>query len=299
MTTFIINPHGRLQEWIAEEKGYFADEGLDDYQIRAHSLLTKDAPKKVLSNGDNGVPDDLAGAYQTYEAGREASVSCACHWTVNMAASADHGRLWGEAYSVSPCAIFVPAQSTIRRPEDLAGVDVHVGYQSGSHYATIQALEAFMPSTDIKLKFSGNPADRLDQLLDGQAAAATVFGPQLYVVEQLGFRKILDCTFMIAAMVPPQIEEEDVRKYFRALRRAQGDIDTMHTAYLHHYAKELPERHAKLVDLRRFGPGERIVFEPYTRDMYDSTHRWVEERNIFPADHGGHGRYEEAVAGAV
>ena len=26
---FVIEPHFRLQEWIAEEKGYFAAEGLD------------------------------------------------------------------------------------------------------------------------------------------------------------------------------------------------------------------------------------------------------------------------------
>jgi len=26
---FIIQPHGRLQEWIADDKGYFRDEGLD------------------------------------------------------------------------------------------------------------------------------------------------------------------------------------------------------------------------------------------------------------------------------
>ena len=29
MEKFIIQPHGRLQEWIAHEKGYFRDEGLD------------------------------------------------------------------------------------------------------------------------------------------------------------------------------------------------------------------------------------------------------------------------------
>ena len=26
---FVIEPHFRLQEWVAEEKGYFKDEGLD------------------------------------------------------------------------------------------------------------------------------------------------------------------------------------------------------------------------------------------------------------------------------
>ena len=41
--TFIINPHGRLQEWIAEEKGYFTKAGLTDYELRPHRLLTKEA----------------------------------------------------------------------------------------------------------------------------------------------------------------------------------------------------------------------------------------------------------------
>ncbi len=29
MSKFVIEPHFRLQEWVAEEKGYFKDEGLD------------------------------------------------------------------------------------------------------------------------------------------------------------------------------------------------------------------------------------------------------------------------------
>ncbi len=291
--TFIINPHGRLQEWIAEQKGYFAQAGLSDYELRAHSLLSKDAPK-FESAIDLDFLDNRQGAYQTYEEGRDAAISCACHWTVNMAAGASHGRLWGEAYSVSPCAIVVPADSDVQKPEDLAGVPVNVGYQSGSHYATIQALESFMEADQIDLVFGGSPSDRVDQLLDGSAAAATVFGPQLYVVEQLGYRKIVDCTFMIAAMVPDGVAVEDVRAYYRALRLAQADIDHMHQPYVHHYRKELPARHAELVDVRRFGPGERIVFEPYTREMYDSTQRWVEERGIFDAD-VGHADYERAV----
>ena len=297
MAKFVVNTHGRLQEWIAHEKGYFAEEGLD-YELTQHGLLTKAAPE-TFKPGAHVVSDNLAGAYQTYEQGREASISCACHWTVNMAASASHGRLWGEAYTVSPCGIFVPESSTIRSPEDLAGVDVHVGYQSGSHYTTIQALEQFMPASDVKLKFGGGPSDRVDQLLNGIAPAATVFGMQYYIMEQLGFRKILDCTFMIAAMVPPGVDLNDVRKYFNALRKAQADIDRMHQSFTHYYLNELPERHAKLVDVRRFGPGERIVFEPYTREMYEATKEWVEERDIFPAEKVAPTDYEQAVAFAA
>jgi len=241
------------------------------------------------------IPDNRQGAYQSYEQGRDASVSCACHWTVNKAASAAFGRLWGECYTVTPCGIFVPANSAIRKPEDLADIAVHVGYQSGSHYTTIQALEPFLPAEQIKLAFGGSPADRVDQLLDGSAPAATVFGAQYYLIEQLGFRKIADATFMIAAMVPREVDIGDVRRYFAALRRAQADIDAAHQPYTRYYANELPERHRALVDVRRFGPGERFVFEPYTQEMYDRTQSWIDERGIFPADQPPSGNYADSV----
>ena len=292
MSQFIVNTHGRLQEWIADAKGYFREEGLD-YLLTQHQLLTR-MSEEMTHLGV--VPDNRHGAYQTYEQGRDASISCACHWTVNMAASARHGQLWGEAYSISPCGIFVPGTSPVRKPEDLAGVDIHVGYQSGSHYTTLQSLEWFISLDQIKLKFGGGPSDRVDQLLSGLAPAATVFGMQYYILEQLDFRKIVDATFMIAAMIPPGTELEDVRKYYRALRRAQADIDRMHQAYTHFYLNELPERHRRLVDVRRFGPGERIVFEPYTREMYETTRNWIEERNIFPSEKAGSCGYEDAVA---
>jgi NitT/TauT family transport system substrate-binding protein len=292
MARFIIHTHGRLQEWVAEEKGYFAAEGLTDYSLSSHGLLSQN---HVHAQTQPVVPDNRFGAYQTYEQGREASISCACHWTVNKAASAELGRLWGECYTVTPCGIFVAAGSDINAPEDLADRAVHVGYQSGSHYTTIQALEPFLPVERIKLAFGGSPADRVDQLLDGRAAAATVFGAQYYVMEQLGFRKIVDATFMIAAMVPRGVEISDVRRYFAALRRAQADIDVTHQPYARYYANELPERHRALVDVRRFGPGERFVFEPYTREVYERTQTWIDERGIFPVEQTGAGTYADAV----
>ena len=289
MSNFIIHTHGRLQEWVAEEKGYFAAEGLTDYQLAAHGLISS------AHTPTEPVLDIRQGAYQSYQQGRDASVSCACHWTVNKAASADFGRLWGECYTVTPCAIFVPPASAIYAPQDLSDIPVHVGYQSGSHYTTLQALEPFLAAGRINLAFGGSPADRVDQLLSGSAAAATVFGAQYYLLEQLGFRKIVDATFMITAMVPQTADLADVRRYFAALRRAQADIDVMHQPYTRYYANELPERHRSLVDVRRFGPGERFVFEPYTREMYDSTQKWIDERGIFPAEATNRGAYTDAV----
>jgi ABC-type taurine transport system substrate-binding protein len=52
---------------------------------------------------------------------------------------------------VAPCAILVPPESPIRHPEDLAGVPVGVGYHSGSHFATVQALESVLAPGELKL----------------------------------------------------------------------------------------------------------------------------------------------------
>ena len=46
----------------------------------------------------------------------------------------------------------------------------------------------------MNLKFIGSPNDRVAQLLDGRIDAANVFGLQSYIVEQQGFRTIVDTT---------------------------------------------------------------------------------------------------------
>ena len=291
MGTFVIHAHGRLQEWVAQEKGYYEAAGLTDYVLKQNDLRDGEADASVYT-----AEGKKYGAYESYETGRDATVSCACHWTVNMAASADHGTLWGECYSVSPGAIMVAPESPIRTPADLAGVEVSVGYHSGSHYATIQALEPYLTADQIKLRFGGLPDERVDAMIAREVQAADAFGMQLYILEQLGFRKILDTTFMIAGMIGKDADLDQVKQYYAALRRAQADIDLMHQKYVHFFANELPERFAKLVDVRRFGPGERLVFEPYTKEMYEATHAWVAERGIFDADAIGSGAFEEAVA---
>jgi hypothetical protein len=59
-----IMPHGRLHEWVAEEEGYFAAEGLEytfvqagDYGIRQRR---RDASGQVRT-----------GAFETFESGRD------------------------------------------------------------------------------------------------------------------------------------------------------------------------------------------------------------------------------------
>jgi ABC-type nitrate/sulfonate/bicarbonate transport system substrate-binding protein len=286
MAKFIIEPHFRLQEWVAEEKGYFRDEGLD-YEFREFIRTSGGAHHKTSGK---------SGAFQSIEKGREANVTCACHWTVNVAASKGHTKLYADAYSVAPSAIFVPAGSRVRTPADLAGVPISVGYQSGSHYATIQALEQYMPASAIKLSFEeGMLFGRMEAFLNGEAPACTLFSGPYYFAEQLGFRKIIDTTFMIAAMLNGNPDPEDIRKFFRALRRAQRDIDVRPELYTHYYKNEFPERFHARMDTRAWGPGERIVFEPYTREAYEQSFAWIARHELFEAGNMGSGRYEDAI----
>ncbi|MBV8696972.1 ABC transporter substrate-binding protein [Bradyrhizobium sp.] len=285
MGKFIIEAHFRLQEWVAEEKGYFRAEGLD-YEFR----------ELIKSSGGAHHNKSNEGAFQSIEKGREANLSCACHWTVNVAASSGHTKLYSDAYSVAPSGIFVPANSAIRSPEDLADVPIAVGFQSGSHYSTIQALEQYLAPDQIKLTFEdGMLFHRLEMLLDGKSPATALFNGPYYLAEQLGFRKIIDTSFMIATMIKGMPDGEDVRRYFRALKKAQRDIDLRPELYTHYYRNEFPQRFHAMMDTRRWGPGERIVFEPYTREAYAQSFEWIERHNIFPAGKMGAGDYDRST----
>jgi ABC-type nitrate/sulfonate/bicarbonate transport system substrate-binding protein len=280
----------RLHEWIAEDNGYFDDEGLEyDFNEQLNS--------KVGKQNNLG---DRVGAYQTFEQGRTCDVSSACHWTVNMAAGAGHGLLYAEAYSVAPCGIYVAPNSDIKHPEDLAGVPISVGYQSGSHYSTIEALDMFLDPSQIELSFAdGLLFSRMELLIDGTVPAVNVFSGPMYFLEQLGFKKIVDTSFMMAAMIDESADLDEVKKYYRALRRAQSDLDLHTHKYTHFYKKEFPERFQDQIDTRLFGPGERIVFEPYSDQIYADTQKWIMERGIFPDGDPVVRDYESSVAAAA
>jgi len=288
---FRIQPHVRLQEWVAEEHGFFGAEGLD-HEFEPTSL----AGGTSGPHPSGGAPADVrSGALEDMARGRSAQVSCACHWAVNAAASEHHGRMYGKAYSVCPGGIYVAPDSDLREPRDLAGVEVGVGYHSGSHYSALQALESFLPRDAVRLGFVGLPFDRVRLLLDRQLAAVNAWGAGAYVLEQRGCTKLVDTTFVMGFFLSPGADPEDAERYFRALLRAQQEIDLEPQRYLHYWTREMPDDLTALVDVRRFGPGERIVPQPYTREMFERSHRWMQTWDLLDPAVAADARYEDAV----
>ena len=294
MSKFRIEPHGRLQEWVAEEKGYFKDEGLD-YEF-VNSYVAGESGYAAVQSTEAAAPEIKRGAFENMQRGRAADVSCACHWAVNMASSSGHGQMWGHAYSVTPSAIVVAPESSVTKPRDLANVEVGVGYHSGSYFSAIQALEKVLKADEVKLRYIGQPRDRLAALLDRKIASVNLFGAPLYLAEQQGFRKVLDTTFMIGFLLHKDADPEDVKRYFRALQRAQRDIDLEPKRYKHYFLKELPAKYHDTIDVMGFGPGERLIFESYTREMFERTHRWMEDSKLFPEGQSGTADYGLAVS---
>jgi NitT/TauT family transport system substrate-binding protein len=132
-------------------------------------------------------------------------------------------------------------------------------------------------------------------LLARTVPAANVFTIQKDIIEQQGFRKVLDTTFIMGFLITGDAAEDKVEKYFRALQSAQRDIDLEPEKYKHYFLREIDEKYHAIVDVRNFSPGERIIFSPYTQEMYEQTHSWMELTGLFPEDQMGHQAYQSAV----
>jgi NitT/TauT family transport system substrate-binding protein len=255
-------------------------------------------PALVASLEERAAPQIRSGAFESLEAGRDAvcDVSHACHWAVNMASSADRTYMWGHAYMLEFSGLYVPPESPVRTVDDLRGVEIGVGYHSGSHFSTLQFLSPWIAPKDVKTSFIGSTMDRVYKLYDRQIPCANLHDIGRDILEQLGFRKILDCSYMQGFSLSKSISVDDAWKYFRALQRAQIELDAHGQKYKHYLDDMIPERFRGLgLDYRGFSNGKRIVFEEYTREIYESTHRWLESIEIFPEIQAGHRDYSEAV----
>jgi len=62
MGRFRIQSHARLQEWVAEEKGYFKDEGLD------YEFIVKPIAAWSDVQSTESAPEELrAGSFESFE----------------------------------------------------------------------------------------------------------------------------------------------------------------------------------------------------------------------------------------
>src|SRR5262252_2960406 len=210
-----VAPKGMgLYDFVALQEGFFAAEGLE-VDLDWKTFRGTQSSWKNLDYFQR--PQD-----QPYTQVKREVIQGACVWGTICNASAGMGKMVPDAYGVSPWAIFVRPDSSIRRPEDLKDVPVSVGMRAGSHFNVPYRLEKYLPLENIKVVNTGGFGARLKALLEGEVEAASLLPPQIAMAEQLGLRQIIADTFKTLWWVPQDSPPEVVTGYLRALDRAEA-----------------------------------------------------------------------------
>jgi NitT/TauT family transport system substrate-binding protein len=270
LTKIKVFPTGmRLNEYVAHDTGLFAEEGLDVEimwdVLRGQMERWKDSYKER--------PQD-----RPFVEG-EKPIGSACAWGSICNAGAGMGRFVPDVHGVSPWGIFVRPDSKIRRPEDLKDVPIAVGLRAGSHFNVPYHLEKHLPLEHIKPVNVGGFGARLKALVDGEFEAASLLPPQIDMAKQLGMREVISGEFKTLWWVHESHSPELLRRYFRALDRAEQAIVADTAKYLPLWKYSVPPEFAgEKWDFSRFSRGERFVNGPISRQEFDeimsAVQRW-------------------------
>ncbi|HXD46254.1 MAG TPA: hypothetical protein VN655_14085 [Pseudolabrys sp.] len=261
-----IAPKGMgLADFVAQQEGFFAAEGLD-VEFDWKTFRGTQSSWKGLDYLHR--PQD-----RPYTEDKQDVIQGACVWGSICNAGAGMGRFVAEAYGVSPWAIFVRPDSKIHKPEDLKDVPVSVGMRAGSHFNVPYRLEKYLPLEHIKVVNTGGFGARLKALLDGEVEAASLLPPQIAMAEQLGLRAIIRDTFKTLWWVPANTDPAVVTGYLRALDRAEQAMDADPAKYMPLWKLAVPAEFENFHpwDFSKFGRGERFVYKTLPQAEFDDT----------------------------
>lgn len=265
LSPLTIVPTGmRLHEWIALERGYFQEHGVEP-------IVRWDVVSGIMSSWQGKAyrerPQDLPFVGQS----EPVDVINHCAWGSVCNAGAGLGRFVPDAYGVARWAIYVRPDSAIREPADLADVPIAVGMRAGSHFNVPYRLEEHLPLERIKTVNVGGFGARLSALLSGEVEATSLLDPQISMADQLGMRRIIANTFKTLWVVPPEADRHLLEAYFDVLERAESDLATDPASCLPLWRHSIPaEFRDRAWAFDRFDPGERFRREPLPRSEIDT-----------------------------
>jgi NitT/TauT family transport system substrate-binding protein len=276
MRTVRVAPKGMgLNDFVAEQEGFFAAEGIEvewDVKTFRGTQSSWKGAKYLERPQDRPYTDAKDGSL----------IQCACLWGTISNAGAGMGRFVGDCYGVSPWGIFVRPESKLRRPEDLKDVPISVGMRAGSHFNVPFRLEKYLPLEHIKTVNTGGFGARLKALLEGEVEAASLLPPQIDMARSLGLRPIIEDEFKTLWWVPETAPQEDVRAYLRGLERAEKALQADLEKYLPLWEKCVPPEFKDDYkwDYRRFTRGERFVYQPIPRSEFDEVMQQVKRWSL-------------------
>jgi NitT/TauT family transport system substrate-binding protein len=268
-----IAPTGmRLHEWIALERGYFEDEGIEPV-IRWDIIRGIQASWQGRDYRQRPQDEPFVGQAEPVD------VINHCAWGSVCNAGAGLGKFVPDAYGVARWAIYVRPESRIVEPSDLADVPIAVGMRAGSHFNVPYRLEPYLPLERIKTVNIGGFGARLQALLDGEVEATSLLDPQISMADELGLRRVIANTFKTLWVVPEGHDRASLDRYFRVLERADADLDRDPASCLPLWRYSIPPEFAERDwNYARFDVGERFFLTPLPRAEFDElvqqSERW-------------------------
>lgn len=277
-----VTPTGmRLNDWVAQEEGFFAAEGLD---VRVDWELLERQRTRQGRREDKDYED-----IKDLRLGRflpKSEMTTACSWGVTCMTGAGMGKIVPGVHGVSPCGIFVNADSDIHRPEDLRSVPIGVGLRAGSHFSALDMLEQHLAVDEIEVVNIGGFTACLQGLIEREVEAACLLPPQVYMARQLGMREVLGGEFKTLWWINDTVADADrMERYLRAMERAEHALASNLERYLHLWEYST-SNDLKAYDWRygEFGRGERFVREALPpvefERLLEQSHRWGLDNHV-------------------
>lgn len=272
-TLRLFDTGGWVLPWkVAHEEGYFAEQGFAVEFVRGE--VTEE--RQTASTIDLETSDKESAFVQ-----QDIDVYSACEWgVIKRVTDLGAGKIIGNRRTVGMThGFYVLPDRGLQLVSDLAGVPVAVNFNSGSHYAAIEALEEFLASDDVKVVHFGAPYKRYEALITGKVEVAVLMEPYSTLAEVQGAVKIADYPGRGGWIGSDQLTEEELGRFYTAVRQGVEALNASPEKYrdvlvdqLKQYSIEpaLVEKVRERIQVPRY-----LDPVPYDRSAFTSTYDWM------------------------
>lgn len=207
-----------LPFWIAEQKGYFSQMGINVELVPFTAAVERDAV--IQAGGIDGYVGDLLSAVLMKNGGVDIRIA-----SVGLGATPEEGRF----------AILAAPGSGIESADQLKGVEVAISQNSIIEYINEQLLlAAGLKPEEIKVVSVPKIPVRFEMLVKGQIKAATLPDPLAKLAEVQGAKLVLDDTkgtnlsqtVILFRQDAISAKPETIKKLLKAYSMAVADINS-------------------------------------------------------------------------
>jgi len=274
----IMNAVHDLPVLVARDRGFFKDEGLDIEFVTTPGMAQVTTSHSVKFDSVFDRPLDSVynqGGIDQYRM---------CEWGImKRAVEADcqglrSRKIVALGASMSMFAIVVGRDSDYYEPEMLKDKEIAVTPNNGSEFTTLKMMEGFLEPQHVKRTNVGSMLKRLEALVEGRVAAASLMEPWISVAQKWGMRILIESHSTRSEAAGDDLDGKTLAAMFRAQARAVEEIEKDPTPYIHYFVRET----GGLLEPHEFQTWRLLHAppQPYTRERFEDTYNWTVKWNM-------------------